>query len=197
MKTSRFQKRYSIVIAVAFVAATTTYLAGQAAPALAAPGPGAASATAQMSTPIISEMKQFYTIRKGDLLKAADRMPADAYDFKPTPEVRTFAQLLAHITDAQMGFCSAVKGEPRSINAGSMTAKSELVAALKASFDECDSAFDTMTDVTASQMLKAGNSQRSKLGTLLYATLHDNEEYGYLAMYLRLKGLVPPSTDSR
>lgn len=156
-----------------------------------------ASATAQTPTPIISEMRQFYEVRKGDLLKAADRMPADAYDFKPTPEIRTFAQLLAHITDAQMGFCSAVKGNPKRLNAGAMTAKADLVVALKASFDECGSAFDSMTDVTAREMLKAGNGQRSKLGTLLYATLHDNEEYGYLAMYLRLKGLVPPSTDSR
>jgi uncharacterized damage-inducible protein DinB len=157
----------------------------------------AAYATAQTSAPIISEMKQFYTIRKGDLIKAADRMPAEAYDFKPTPEVRTFAQLLAHIIDTQMGFCSAVKGAPRNINAGAKTAKADLVAALKVSFDECDSAFSSMTDATASQMLKAGNGERSKLGTLLYATIHDNEEYGYLAMYLRLKGLVPPSTDSR
>lgn len=95
-----------------------------------------------------------------------------------------------------MGFCSVVKGEPRKINAASKTSKADLVAALKESFDECDSAFALMTDSTAAQMVKAGG-ERSKLGTLLYATLHDNEEYGYLSMYLRLKGLVPPSTDSR
>ncbi len=158
---------------------------------------GGVEAFAQTSNPFISELKQFYTIRKGDLLRAADRMPAESYDYKPTPDVRTFAQLLSHIIDAQMGFCSVVKGEPRKINAGSKTSKADLIAALKASFDECDSAFDLMTDATAAQMLKAGNSERSKLGTLLYATLHDTEEYGYLAMYLRLKGLVPPSTDSR
>jgi hypothetical protein len=90
-------------------------------------------AVAQTSLPIIGELKQFYTIRKGDLLKAADRMPAEDYDFKPTPQVRTFAQLLAHIIDAQMGFCSAVKGEPRKINAASKTSKADLVAALKVS----------------------------------------------------------------
>jgi len=153
-------------------------------------------AVAQTTLPIIGEMKQFYTIRKGDLLKAADRMPAEDYNFKPTPAVRSFAQLLAHIIDAQMGFCSAVKGEPRKLNAASKTSKADLVEALKASFDECDSAFALMTDSTSAQIVKAGG-ERSKLGTLLYATLHDNEEYGYLAMYLRLKGLVPPSTDSR
>jgi uncharacterized damage-inducible protein DinB len=157
------------------------------------------SAVAFAQTPprIVAQLKQFYTIRKGDLLKAADRMPADDYNFKPTPDVRTFSQLLAHIIDAQMGFCSAVKGTQRSLNAASKTSKTDLVAALKTSFEECDSAFDMMDDVTASQTIRAGNSERSKLGTLLYATLHDNEEYGYLAMYLRLKGLVPPSTDSR
>ena len=157
---------------------------------------GMTCAVAQTSPPFVGELKQFYTIRKGDLLKAADRMPAADYDFRPTPEVRTFAQLLAHVIDAQMGFCSAAKGEPRKINAASKTSKADLVAALKISFEECDSAFDLMTESTASQMVKAGG-ERSKLGALLYATLHDNEEYGYLAMYLRLKGLVPPSTDSR
>jgi uncharacterized damage-inducible protein DinB len=158
---------------------------------------GGALAVAQSSTPFAAELKQFYTIRKGDLLKAADRMPAESYDFKPTPDVRTFGQLMAHIIDAQMGFCSAAGGEPKKINAVSKTTKADLVAALKVSFEECDAAFDAMTDETAKQMLKAGNGERSKLGTLLYATLHDNEEYGYLSMYLRLKGLVPPSTDSR
>jgi uncharacterized damage-inducible protein DinB len=157
----------------------------------------ASLAVGQTSNPIIAEMKQFYTIRKGDLLRAADRMPAESYDFKPTPDVRTFSQLLAHIIDAQMGFCSAVNGKSARLDASAKTSKADLIAALKASFDECDTAFNGLTDASAAQMLGAGNGKRSKLGTLLYATLHDNEEYGYLAMYLRLKGLVPPSTDSR
>ena len=67
------------------------------------------SAFAQTPNPFMSELKQFYVVRKGDLLKAADRMPADAYDFKPTPDVRTFGQLIAHIADAQMSFCSGAK----------------------------------------------------------------------------------------
>jgi uncharacterized damage-inducible protein DinB len=155
------------------------------------------SSAVRAADPYIAELKQFYTIRKGDLLKAANRMPADSYGFRPMPQVRTFAELLAHIIDTQMAFCAAVKGEPRKPSVASKTTKDELVAALQASFDECDSAFESMTDDRAKQMLNAGNGERSKLGTLLYATLHDNEEYGYLAMYLRLKGLVPPSTDSR
>jgi uncharacterized damage-inducible protein DinB len=157
----------------------------------------AGACLAQTSVAYIAELKQFYTIRKGDLLKAADRMPAADYAFKPTPDVRGFNQLMAHIIDAQMWFCSAARGEPKKLNAASKTSKEDLVAALKASFDECDSAFDSMTEATAGEMIKSGGGQRTRLGTLLYGTLHDTEEYGYLAMYLRLKGLVPPSTDSR
>lgn len=145
----------------------------------------------------MSELKQFYVVRKGDLLKAADRMPAESYDFKPTPDVRTFGQLIAHIADAQMSFCSGAKGKPTRLNAASKTSKVDLVAALKASFDECDGVFDTTTDAIATQMIKTGDSEHSKFWALLYATLHDNEEYGYLAVYLRLKELIPPSTNSR
>jgi hypothetical protein len=157
----------------------------------------ASCAFAQSANPFMSELKQFYTVRKGDLLKAADRMPADAYDFKPTPDVRTFGQLIAHIADAQMSFCSGAKGKPVRPNAASKTSKADLVAALKASFDECDGVFDTTTDAIATQMIKSGDTAHSKFWALLYATLHDNEEYGYLAVYLRLKELIPPSTNAR
>src|ERR1039457_164778 len=104
-------------------------------------------------------------------------MPAEDYDFKPTPDVRTFGQLIAHIAAAQMSFCSAVKGEPKRLNAASKTSKVDLVAALRASFDECDSAFDAMANATTAQMMTAVNAEHSKFGTLLYATLHDTEEY--------------------
>ena len=66
----------------------------------------ASYALGQSANPFISELKQFYTVRKGDLLKAADRMPTEDYDFRPTPDMRTFGQLIAHIADAQMSFCS-------------------------------------------------------------------------------------------
>jgi uncharacterized damage-inducible protein DinB len=157
----------------------------------------ASYAFGQSANPFISELKQFYTVRKGDLLKAADRMPSEDYDFKPTPDMRTFGQLIAHIADAQMSFCSGAKGQPSRLNAASKTSKGDLEAVLKASFDECDSVLDSTTDATATQMMRAGDTQHSKFWSLLYATLHDNEEYGYLAVYLRLRNLVPPSTDSR
>ncbi len=153
--------------------------------------------TAQAANPIIQEVKDAYLLRRGDLTKAAEKMPADGYDFKPLPEVRTFGQTLAHVADVQMGLCSAALGEKKSVNAASKTSKADLMAALKASFDECDAAFDSMTDATAFQMIKTGATERSRLGALLYDATHDTEEYGYLAMYLRLKNIVPPSTERR
>ncbi|MGH7248858.1 MAG: DinB family protein, partial [Pseudomonadota bacterium] len=81
--------------------------------------------------------------------------------------------------------------------AGSKTSKADIVAALQASIAECDKAYDSLTDASAVEMMKMGRRERSKLGTLDGNTIHDNEEYGYLAVYLRLKGVVPPSSAGR
>ena len=152
---------------------------------------------AQTGNPLITEAKQAYTNIKNNLLKMAEKMPEEHYGFKLTPEVRTFGQLVAHVADAQTRTCPAVKGEQKPANAASKTSKADLVAALKESFAECDNAFDSLTDATATEMIKGPRGQRSKLGALVGITTHDNEEYGYMAVYLRLKGIVPPSSEGR
>jgi uncharacterized damage-inducible protein DinB len=152
---------------------------------------------AQSANPLITESKQGYTAIKTNLLKAAEKMPAEAYDFKPVPEIRSFGQLIAHIADAQTRNCTAVKGETKAATAASKTKKDDLVAALKDSIADCDSAWETVTDASAMEMLKFRTGQRSRLGILIYTTGHNNEEYGYLAVYLRLKGVVPPSSEGR
>lgn len=157
----------------------------------------AAGAPAQSSNPLVGESKQAYTAIKNNLLKMAEKMPEDQYGFKPMPEIRTFGQLVAHVADSQMRNCSTVKGEQKQAPAGSKTAKADLVTALKESNAECDSAFESLTDSNATEMVKTGRGQRSKLGTLVGVTTHDNEEYGYMSVYLRLKGIVPPSSEGR
>ena len=147
--------------------------------------------------PLSTEVKQAYSQIKGNLLKAAQNMPEENYSFKPTPEVRTFGQIIAHIADGQIRTCSMVNGEQKKGEAASKTSKADLVAALQASFAECDKAYDSLTDATASQMLTMGRRQRSKLGTLVGNTVHANETYGYMAVYFRLKALVPPSSEER
>jgi hypothetical protein len=125
----------------------------------------------------------------------AEKMPADQYEFKPVAEIRTFGALMAHIADSQTRTCSTVNGEAKTPNAASKTAKDDLVAALKESFAECDKAFDATTEANATQMVSGGRGQASRLGTLARVVMHGNEEYGYGAIYLRLKGIVPPSSD--
>lgn len=154
-------------------------------------------AQAQNDNPLSTEAKQAYTAIKNNLTRMADKMPEEHYSFKPVPEIRTFGQLVAHVADSQAGNCSAVNGEPRALNAASKMSKADLVAVLKESFSICDTAFDSLTDAKANEMVKTRRGQRSKLGVLTGVTTHSNEEYGYMAVYLRLKGIVPPSSEGR
>ncbi len=158
---------------------------------------GACALQAQTANPLSTEAKQAYTGVKNNLTKMADKMPEENYSFKPTPDIRTFGQLVGHVADAQTRTCAAVKGEQKQTNVASKTSKADLVAALKESFAECDSAFDALTDANATDMIKTPRGQRSKLGALVGITSHSNEEYGYMAVYLRLKGIVPPSSEGR
>ncbi|SPE33311.1 conserved exported hypothetical protein [Candidatus Sulfopaludibacter sp. SbA3] len=146
------------------------------------------------TNPLVKEMRAQYEGVKGNLLKAADKMTEENYSFKPTPEVRTFGALIGHIA-GQIRTCAMIKGEQKTIDA-TKTAKADLVAALKASFDECDAAWDTM-DASAMEMIAGrGGQQRTKLSALIQSTIiHNNEMYGYMCPYMRLKGVTPPSSD--
>jgi hypothetical protein len=151
----------------------------------------------QATYPFISEAKQNYTLIKNNLVRTAQKMPDEHYNFKPAAESRSFGEAIAHVADSQARSCSLVTGDSRVVDAAAKTAKADLVAALKESFAICDTAFDALTDSGASQMVRLGQStrERSKLGLLFGMTSHSNEQYGYLAVYLRLKGIVPPSSD--
>jgi hypothetical protein len=147
------------------------------------------------TNPLITESKTAYTNVRKNLLAAAEKMPEDAYTFKPTPEMQSWGQRIVHIAN-QIGTCSAMTGERKPSSAGDKFAKADLVAALRESFDACDAAWDSMNDKTAMEMIAGrGGAQRSKLGALIQNTVHDTEMYGYLSVYMRLKGVVPPSSD--
>jgi hypothetical protein len=158
---------------------------------LAASLAGVGALRAQTANPVITETKASYNTIKGYLTRAAASMPEAGYSFKPTPEIRTFGALLAHIADHQVRYCSAARGTPRQTDFLSKTTKADLVEALAASFKECDAAWDSVTDANAIDIM----GSRSRLGTLILDVVHSNEEYGYMAVYLRLKGIVPPSSD--
>jgi uncharacterized damage-inducible protein DinB len=157
----------------------------------------ASFAFAQTPNPTVAEAKAAYDQIKNNIVRMAEKMPADDYNYKPVPEVRTFGELMAHIADAQTRFCSMVNGQAKTPDAASKKTKDEIVAALKASVAECDAAWAATNDSNAFTMMTAGRGQTSRLGVLIrFTVVHDNEEYGYGSMYLRSKGIVPPSSDN-
>jgi uncharacterized damage-inducible protein DinB len=149
----------------------------------------------QAQNPMSTELKSAYAGIKTNVTKAAEKMPEDQYGFKASPDIRTFGALIGHIADAQTSFCSTAAGAAKRGDASTKTTKADLVAALKASFDVCDGVINSLTDADATAMIAARGGQRSKLSVLWTMVAHSNEEYGYLAVYMRIKGIVPPSTE--
>ena len=132
----------------------------------------------------------------GYITKAAEQVPEALYAFKPTPEVRSFGQLIGHVAGAQNNFCGIAMG----VDGGgegdierTKTSKADLVAALKASNDFCRRAY-AQSDAAATAMVKLFGQDRSRLYTLMMNATHDNEHYGNIVTYMRLKGMVPPSS---
>jgi len=152
---------------------------------------------AQIPASHVEESKLLYTGIKNNLIPMADKMAEADYAFKPTPDIRTFGQLVAHVADVQAAACSVASGTQKRVGAASKTTKADLVAALKQSFDICDAAWEAMTAEVAGEQVSFGPIKGSKLAVLEFNTAHSNEEYGYMSVYLRLKGVVPPSTAGR
>ena len=129
--------------------------------------------------------------------RAAEKMPEEEYAFKPDPASRSFGQILGHIADADYLFCSTVLGEgsPSPGIEKTKTTKAELRAALHDAFTYCNRAYDALTDAGANETVKAFGQERNKLGALWFNASHNLEHYGNLVVYMRLKGIVPPSSD--
>jgi uncharacterized damage-inducible protein DinB len=129
--------------------------------------------------------------------RAAEKMPEEEYAFKPDPAVRSFAQILGHVADANNSFCAGALGEsiqPPAIEK-TKTTKAELKAALHEAFAYCNRAYDALTDASANETVKAFGQERNKLGVLWFNSSHNLEHYGNLVVYMRVKGIVPPSSD--
>jgi uncharacterized damage-inducible protein DinB len=159
-----------------------------------------ATAIEAQDNPISADARQSYALVKDSLVKAAERMPAEDYAFRTTPKVRTFGEMIAHVADAQMLMCQVVTGEKTTANAQFKPPKkdkADLVASLKASFDYCDPVYASMTDNAGIAPVTWFRWNMTKLGLLNWNIAHDNEMYGIIGAFLRIKGLVPPSSEGR
>jgi hypothetical protein len=167
----------------------------------------ATAATAQQQPPpasspalsLVAEVQNTYNAIKGYITKSAAQFPEEKYTWQPTPAVRSWARLMAHISDDNNGACAVLVGVQRPArldtedtpnSAANKMTKADLEKALADSFALCDKAFTLVTE--ANMMERNGN--RSKIGTLIYDTTHINEHYGNIVTYMRLNNMVPPST---
>jgi len=145
-----------------------------------------------------AEVQRSYAALKGNIIKAAEKMPESEYAVVPIKEVRTFARVVNHITEAQFRSCGISNGlamkdiaKPPADTAD----KATIIAGLNASFAECDKAFAALTDANVAELLSLGQAKRSRIGLAWGTVSHDNEQYAILSLYLRLKGLVPPTSE--
>ncbi len=161
----------------------------------------AAAAPAQQTpaNPLVAVSKDVYGISKDDILRSVDKIPEEMWSFKPVDSVRTVAQLFAHVADAQYEFCG-VAAEGKSVSKGiekSRTTKAEIAPALREAFAYCDAAYAKLTDSNAAQLVTFFGMRITKLGAMDFNTAHNMEHYGNLVTYMRIKGIVPPSSEPR
>ena len=153
------------------------------------------------SNPLSADVKRDYTGIRDNFLRAAEKMPEADYGFRPSPDVRTFGQQVAHVADDQYNLCAPVKGETRkeaySELEHTLSSKTELVAALKKAFAYCDAAYDSLTDASATEVVNFFKTPRTKFAMLNWNLWHTWEHYGNVVVYLRIKGLVPPSSEKK
>lgn len=166
-----------------------------AAPAQAQADPHAPAAAE--ANPMSAFTKQGYEKLKEWTLRSAEKMPEESYGFRPVETVRTFGQILGHLADSQIRFCSAALGEasPAPKGGEARSAKGDVIASLKSAFGTCDRAYAALTDANGTEPVKFVWGPMPRLHLLTANDMHMAEHYGSLTTYLRMKAIVPPSSE--
>jgi uncharacterized damage-inducible protein DinB len=151
------------------------------------------------STAITASLRIPYEATKGFILKSAEAIPEAKYSYQPTKDVRTVAQILGHIADANHMFCSAADGTkaPEQSAEKTATTKADIQKALTDAFAHCDKVFSSLNDTTGAAeaiIVPINNMKTTKLGALSFDAAHNYEHYGNLVTYMRLNKIVPPSS---
>jgi uncharacterized damage-inducible protein DinB len=141
-----------------------------------------------------------YGKAKDILLSSAEKMPEQDYKFRPTAAVRSYGQIIGHLADAQYLMCSIVLGEKNPNKTGNQieqtkTSKTDLIAAIKEAFAYCDKAYDSMIDTSGAQIVNLFGDETPKQDVLTVNIMHDMEHYGNLVTYMRMKNIVPRTSE--
>jgi uncharacterized damage-inducible protein DinB len=169
-------------------------LAALASPAAAQTAKQAGTPKTAASHSAVADAREHWKTISGFILASAVDVPDDKYSYKPTPAVRSFAEMFAHVAGAQSMFCAMALGQaPPPEDAVKATTKAALIDALKKSNADCDKAY-AQSDADAGGVVTVFGQQRSRLYALIMNATHDGEHYGNLITYLRMNGMVPPSS---
>ena len=161
-----------------------------------APAPAAQGG---QKVPLSEGLRRSYNTMKMNLTEAAQKFDEATYGYTPSPDIRGFGAQLAHVANSQFNSCAAAKGEANPHQGTNLektkTTRADIIQALADSFAFCDPAFANLTDQTALELVRQGQNEVARGSVLANLLTHGNEEYGIMTVYMRTKGMVPPSTE--
>ena len=143
------------------------------------------------ANPLTATLSLFRSNMQDKIMKSAEAMPESKYSYRPTKDVRSFAEILNHIGDISLFLCSSMKGEATPPPAAARSSKNEIIAYLKSSFAYCDSAFSGFSDARLNDPADFFGHRTNKMFILTQVGNHDALHYGNLVTYLRINGAVP------
>jgi len=149
----------------------------------------------QTDSKLTAETRRAFVSISDNIVKAARQMPEASYSFKPADGTRTFGELVAHIANVQSTLCGSMNGNKAVKTPAKNESKDSIVKGLVASVGACESAFDELSAENANTIVETPAGKLTHLAALIYIITHESEEYGQLAIYLRLNKMVPPSSD--
>lgn len=159
------------------------------------------------ANPLSTWLRDAYMRNRTNIVRSAEKMPEENYGLRPGPqeEVRTFGQQVGHVANYNYLWCSQAKGE-KNPNAGTnlekLATKAEFMKALNGAFAYCDGVYSSLTDASGAETIditqESGRQARSlRMGLLILNYGHNNEIYGSMVAYMRMKSIVPPASEPR
>src|SRR5688572_25816512 len=148
---------------------------------------------------LAESLKREYIRVVMNITDEAERMPEEHYNFRPTPDIRSYGELMGHVANSQFSICSVLRKIPNPNRGNNLektvTTKAGWVKAVKDSFAHCDPFFMNITHEQVLEYVTEGEGELTRGGSIAHFLAHGNDVYGYAAVYMRLKGLVPPTTE--
>ena len=161
---------------------------------------------ADQSNPLSTWLRGAYSRNRDNIVRTAEKMPEENYGMRPGEQtnVRTFGQQVTHVANFNFLWCSQAKGEknPNPGNLDTLTAKADILKVLNDAFAYCDGAYSALTDASGAETIditqESGRQTHSlRMGLLILNYGHNNEIYGSMVAYLRMKNIVPPASEPR